>query len=143
MAKGLDLQLDSDFGQRVQRRLREEPLIWLSTTGRDGTPQPNPVWFLWDGQSVLVYNRSDAARLKHIESRPRVALNFNANGQGGDIVVLTGRAELTPGERPSDQHAEYIAKYRVRMEQVSRSVADFARSYPVSLRVWPDNVRGY
>ncbi|MDQ6636446.1 MAG: TIGR03667 family PPOX class F420-dependent oxidoreductase [Candidatus Dormibacteraeota bacterium] len=143
MAKGLDLQLDSDFGQRVQRRLREEPVIWLTTTGREGTPQPNPVWFLWDGQSVLVYNRADAARLKHIESRPRVALNFDGNGQGGDIIVFTGRAELTPGETPSDQHAEYVAKYRARMEQVSGSVANFARSYPVSLRVWPDNVRGH
>ncbi|MDQ6899119.1 MAG: TIGR03667 family PPOX class F420-dependent oxidoreductase [Candidatus Dormibacteraeota bacterium] len=143
MANGFDLQLDSDFGQRVQRRLREEPVIWLTTTGRDGTPQPNPVWFLWDGQSVLVYNRSDAARLKHIASRPRVALNFNANAQGGDVVVLTGRAELTQAETTSDQHPEYLAKYRVRMERVSGSVAEFARSYPVSLRVWPDNVRGY
>ena len=32
------------FGERVQRRLREELLVWLTTVGRDGAPQPNPVW---------------------------------------------------------------------------------------------------
>ncbi len=42
------------FGARVAQRLREEHLIWLTTVGADGTPQPNPVWFLWDGASVLV-----------------------------------------------------------------------------------------
>jgi hypothetical protein len=31
------------FGERVARRLREEAVIWLTTMGADGTPQPNPV----------------------------------------------------------------------------------------------------
>lgn len=143
MTKMLRFDLNSEFGQRVERRLRDEVVIWLTTTGRDGTPQPNPVWFLWDGQSVLVYNRADAARLKHLESRSRVALNFDGDGHGGDIVVLTGRAELTQGETPSDQHPEYLAKYGGLMERVSGSVAEFARGYPVALRVWPDGVRGH
>ena len=47
------------FGQRVQRRLRDEQVIWLTTVGADGTPQPNPVWFLVDGTTVVVYNRPE------------------------------------------------------------------------------------
>jgi predicted pyridoxine 5'-phosphate oxidase superfamily flavin-nucleotide-binding protein len=34
------------FGERVRRRLREEQVIWITTVGKDGTPQPNPVGFL-------------------------------------------------------------------------------------------------
>ena len=37
------------FGERAQRRLRDDKLAWLTTTSADGTPQPVPVWFLWDG----------------------------------------------------------------------------------------------
>lgn len=143
MTKHLHLDQQSEFGQRVLRRLRDEFVIWLTTTGRDGTPQPNPVWFLWDGESLLVYNRADAARLKHIESRPRAALNFDGDGRGGDIAVITGRAERVPAEIPSDENPEYLAKYRELMVRVSGSVAEFARSYPVSLRIWPDSVRGH
>ena len=34
------MQIDTttDFGKRVERRLREETMIWLTTVRRDGTP---------------------------------------------------------------------------------------------------------
>src|SRR5215831_5912700 len=80
------------FGERVARRLREEVVIWLTTTGSDGTPQPAPVWFLWEGESFLIYTLTNAKRLAHIERNPRVALHFDSDGTGGDIVVFTGEA---------------------------------------------------
>ena len=30
------------FGKRVRERLAEEIVVWLTTVGADGTPQPNP-----------------------------------------------------------------------------------------------------
>jgi dTDP-4-amino-4,6-dideoxygalactose transaminase len=45
---------DSDFGRRVQARLEEAVVGWLTTVGQDGTPQPNPVWFITDGDEILV-----------------------------------------------------------------------------------------
>src|SRR5579884_432403 len=91
----------SEFGERVGRRLREEVAAWFTTVGRDGTPQPNPIWFLWaGGEDILIYNRPSAARLKHLERRPRASFNFDGNGRGGDIVVLTGTAVRTQEPPP-------------------------------------------
>ena len=59
------------FGQQVARRLREDLIGWLTTVGIDGTPQPNPVWFLWDNEKLLVYNRTDARRLVNIRRNPQ------------------------------------------------------------------------
>ena len=42
------------FGVRAERRLREDRIGWLVTVGQDGTPQPNAVWFAWDGSSLLI-----------------------------------------------------------------------------------------
>jgi len=132
------------FGERVSRRLREEKVIWLVTVGRDGTPQPNPVWFLWDGaDSVIVYNRPDAQRLRHLADRPRLALNLDGNGQGGDIVVLAGSARRDDAVPPADTHDGYLAKYRDDMVRVSGSVERFAEQYPVPLVVEIDRVRGH
>ena len=39
----------TEFGKRVEQRLRDEQIGWIVTVGTDGTPQPSPVWFLWDG----------------------------------------------------------------------------------------------
>lgn len=37
----------TEYGQAVCRRLRGELVIWLTTAAPSGTPQPSPVWFLW------------------------------------------------------------------------------------------------
>src|SRR5438034_9956157 len=100
------------FGQRVRARLHDEMVIWLTTVGQDGTPQPNPVWFLWDDDDgFLVYNRADAARMQHVRSRPRVSMSFDGNGKGGDIVVFTGPAEQVEGVPAPHEHPDYLAKY--------------------------------
>lgn len=92
---------DSEFGQRVRRRLQEEIVAWFSTVGADGTPQPNPIWFLWeDGDDILIYNRPTAARLRHLAERPRASFNFDGNGRGGDIIVLVGTAARTEEPLP-------------------------------------------
>ena len=31
-------------------------MAWMTTVGDDGTPQPNPVWFLWDEDGFLVFS---------------------------------------------------------------------------------------
>jgi PPOX class probable F420-dependent enzyme len=93
------------FGERVARRLRDERLIWLTTVDAKGTPQPTPVWFWWDEatSTFLVYSRADAKRLAHISQNPRVAFNLDGNGRGGDIIVITGEARLSPNDPRADQ----------------------------------------
>jgi PPOX class probable F420-dependent enzyme len=134
---------NTPFGARVLARLRDDAVVWLTTVGDDGTPQPNPVWFLWDGQSFVVYNRPDAQRLRHIRTRPRVALSFDGDGRGGDIVVVTGSAELSEGEPPTHEVPAYLSKYGQRMTQIAGSPEGFSHAYPVPLRIHPTRVRGH
>jgi PPOX class probable F420-dependent enzyme len=134
----------TDFGRRVRERLSSERVIWFTTVGADGTPQPNPVWFLWsDPATVLIYNRTDARRLAHIAANARVALHLDGDGEGGDIVVLTGRAELAPQTPPASENTDYLAKYGDAIIGVSGSVAQFAADYRVALTVQVERVRGF
>ena len=131
------------FGERVRQRLRDEQVIWFTIVGGDGTPQPNPVWFLFEDTSVLVYNRSDANRLTHIRSRPQVCLHFDGDGRGGDIVVLTGRAHVLAGHPLPHELPGYVAKYRESMIRVSGSPEAFSEAYPVPVRIDVGRVRGF
>ncbi|HEY8828614.1 MAG TPA: hypothetical protein VIM17_12730, partial [Jatrophihabitantaceae bacterium] len=87
--------------------------------------------------------RADANRLTHIASRPREALHFDGNGQGGNIVVLAGRASLAVDVPPPHEHAAYLAKYRDAMTRVSGSLETFSANYPVALAVQVERVRGF
>jgi PPOX class probable F420-dependent enzyme len=133
----------SPFGERVRRRLREEVVVWITTVGSDLTPQPNPVWFLWEEDSLLVYNTPSAHRLRHIRTRPRVSVNFDSDRQGGDIVVLTGSAEVSEAEPAPHENPAYVAKYGPRMARVSGTLEEFSRQYSVPLRVLGLRPRGW
>src|SRR5438552_17718113 len=95
------------FGERVARRLRDEHLIWLTTVGADGTPQPNPVWFLWDGETFLIYSLRDAARIADIKRNARVSLNLDGNGRRGDSTVIIGEGRVSSDDRRGDQKPAY------------------------------------
>ena len=131
------------FGERAQRRLRDERLAWLITTSADGTPQPIPVWFLWDGgSSFLIYSKPDTAKLRNIAERPRVALHLDGDGEGGDIVIVVGDAAVTD-DPPSDTIPEYTEKYGALIARNGWTPASFAADYSVPLRVEATALRGW
>ncbi|GAA1523012.1 TIGR03667 family PPOX class F420-dependent oxidoreductase [Actinomadura kijaniata] len=137
----------TDLGRRAHRRLRTEPVVWLTTVGRDGTPQPNPVWFVWEddaeGGAVLTYTQADAHRLAHIRRSPRVSLHFDSNGQGGDIVVLTGHAQILTDHPAASEHPPYLDKYREGIARLSGTPEAFAARYSVPVRIRPTKLRGF
>lgn len=120
MAPDTLIDATTDFGRRVRERLTEESVAWLTTVGRDGTPQPNPVWFLWDGDSeVVVYTLPSAHRLTHIAERPQVALHLNSDVGGGDVAVLRGVAEVADDLPAADVSEPYLASTRTRCARSS------------------------
>jgi len=133
------------FGERVARRLREDRLIWFTTVDAKGTPQPTPVWFLWDEthSTILIYSRADAKRLEHLQHNPRIALNFDGNGTGGDIIVITGEAFVSTDDPPADRLPVYVDKYREFIARRYDTPEKFAEVYPVTLRIRPTAIRGH
>ena len=92
----------SQFGARADRRLREEVLAWLVTVRADGQPQPSPVWFLWDGESFLVYSQAGRQKVRNIERNPLVSLHLD--GDGRDLYHF--------GMSPHAHHASCLVGYR-------------------------------
>ena len=130
----------TSLGAWVHERLRQDPIAWLTTVDAGGVAQPNPVWFLWDGESILVYNLATARRLVNIRTRPQVTLHLDSHGRDGDAVVLIGVAEIVPDEPAADQHATFLDKYRERMDM---SPKRWAQHFPVAVRIRPTRFRGY
>ena len=141
----LDRVIDesSEFGERVMRHLRDDVVVWLTTVSRNGEPLPSPVWFLWDGaESMLVYSMP-SARIRNLASNAHVSLNFDGDGRGGDIVVLSGTAVEEPESPPAYANSDYLAKYRASIERIGHTPESFAEKYRVPLRVTIKRIRGH
>ena len=139
----MEIDTTTEFGGRVQRRLQEEEVIWLTTVDASGTPQPRPVWFWWNGETILLYSEPDAAKVRHIASNPRVAVHFDSDGQGGNIVVFTGEAKIDEDPVPVDQVDAYVEKYQEGFARIGSTPEEMGRDYSVAVRVWPEKVRGH
>lgn len=137
------IEESSEFGARAGRRLREEVVVWMTTVTPAGTPVPRPVWFIWDGEeSALVYSRP-SPRVRNIEANPRVTLNFDGDGGGGDIIVFTGSAAVDPEAPPADRSPDYLAKYDEHIERIGMTPASFAEAYSLPVRVRFTRVDGH
>jgi PPOX class probable F420-dependent enzyme len=126
-----------NFNSATKKLLTSETIIWLTTVGSDLTPQPRPVWFVPDGEDVLIYSQPKAAKVAHIRNHPNVALHFNADQWGSDetVVVLTGTATLEPDSSKGPLLPAYVKKYKKDMAELGMTPEQFAATYSVPIRI--------
>jgi PPOX class probable F420-dependent enzyme len=84
----------------------------------------------------------NANRLRHVADRPLVALHFDGDGIGGDIVVFTGAAHRAEDAPPAHENEAFLAKYGNRLLEVSESPEAFSKQFAVPLRVEITRTRG-
>ncbi len=137
------LDLDSPAGARADRRLRSEQILWLTTVRADGQPQSSPVWFLWDGETFLVFSQPSAQKLRNLAANPRVAVHLESDGTGDEVLTVDGTAAVDPEVPPSDQLEEYRVKYREGIQAMGSTPAELARDFSVAIRVRPSRVRAW
>jgi PPOX class probable F420-dependent enzyme len=132
---------ETEKGARAAERLRTDEVAWLVTVSADGTPVPTPVWFWWDGSSILVYSQRGTPKLRHIERNPRVAFALRTDQLGDEITVVTGDAVVDASAPAADELPEYVSKYAALIARLGADPAAFAAEYAVPIRITPTKLR--
>lgn len=125
----------SNFPPSVERQLRDEPVIWLATVRQDGQPQVVPVWFLWDGQHVLIYSLPRSQKVRNIQRNPRVSLHFNSDRWASHVTRFDGSAELVPDPPQVTAVPAYLAKYSEAITRLGMTAPEFAAEYSALIHV--------
>lgn len=139
----MEIDTSTDSGARAARHLEDDRVVWLTTVAPSGTPQPSPVWFLWDGETALIYSQPSTPKLRNIEQNPRVGLNFNCTPDGGDVAILTGDAWLDADAPSADAFPAYVEKYAEGIGSIGMTPETFGQTYSVALRIRPTSLRGH
>ena len=126
-----------ELTEQIERHLVNDLVVWLTTVTPTGRPAPRPVWFTWDGTTVVVYSQPDGAKLKHIAANDHVSLNFNCTPDGGDVVVLSGRAEVIEGAPLPSKFPGMADKYRATIQAMGNS-QEWYDSYSTAIRITLD-----
>ena len=129
--------------ERVETRLRQNLMAWLTTVRPDGQPVSVPVWFLLreDG-TILIYSQPGKQKLRNIAGNPKVCLGLDVTDIGRNIVRLEGTAQLADDVPPAHEQPAYVAKYIERIGMIFGTPERFAELFSVPLVVTPTRVHG-
>ncbi len=138
------IDFTTEFGQKVKRHLEQEYFIWFITVGADLTPQPRPVWFIWEDDSFLIFSEPDAHKVAHVKQYPNVALHFNTDAKADEnVIVFLGVAEIDTDVPPAHEIPAYFEKYETGIAGLDMTLEEFSREYSVAIRVKPTKLRGW
>jgi PPOX class probable F420-dependent enzyme len=123
-----------ELTEQIEKHLANDTIAWLTTVTPSGRPAPRPVWFLWDGTAIVIYSQPDAAKLKHIAGNDQVSVNFNCTPGGGDVVVVSGRAEIVRDAPLPSAFPGVLDKYRDSIQTMGYS-QEWYDAYSTAIRV--------
>ncbi len=132
--------IESDPGQQVQERLKDEQVIWFTTVTPRGVPQPNPVWFCWDGTVIIIYSQPNSYRIRNIQHNNTVSLNLQGvDALGNEVVVIIGEASLNFNY--THVNPEYERKYVKYLPAMGMTIKKMVAKYSVEITIRPVRFR--
>lgn len=85
--------------QELEQFLREPNLAKLATINPDGTPHLVPVWYLHEGQDLVIVTNPTSRKVRNILRDPRVTVCVDRATPPYAGVILRGKATV--------EHVEY------------------------------------
>ena len=131
----LDLTKERDV--HVDQRLHSDKIIWLTTVRSDGRPHTVPVWFLLDGESILIFSQPNTQKIRNLRDNPNVTLALDDSDDGDDVVVMEGKAELLKEKASELNPPGYFTKYSSSIEGMGETPERLAQSYSQPIRITP------
>ncbi len=139
------LDFNSKFGRVVKKHLKNEYFVWLTTVDSEGTPQPRPVWFIWEKDSFLIFSQPKAYKVRHLKITPKVSLHFNTTDEAGekDVIIFIGEAVFDRDVPPAYKVKAYLKKYKTGIIGLNATPQEFSKEYSTAIRIKPTEVRGW
>ena len=128
--------------RRLHRFLETEPVVWISSVRPDGTPHLVPIWFTWDGRSLLVFSKPHAQKVRNLRANPTVMLALGDPAEDFDVVLVEARAELVDGPARA-LPAAHLEKYGARMAALGLTADEFLATYSQNVRITPRRPLGW
>lgn len=95
-----------------------------------------PVWFLWDGETVLIFSKP-GQKVRNIQKNRNVMLALDNTNNGSDVVLFEGEATLLPDGEVDTTLEGYASKYAGLLDAMGWSPQSMAMAYTEAIRVRP------
>lgn len=137
------LDVTTESGKHAEQRLRSDLIAWLTTVGSGGRPYTVPVWFLWEGRTILIFSQPQKQKVRNLRKNAYVTLALDGTDEGGDVVVVEGTAELLNDPDVSATLDAFKEKYKAQFQSMGSTPEAMAADYSQAIRVTPTKFRSW
>lgn len=131
------IDLSTEKGAHIDERLRTDLILWLGTVRPDGRPHLVPVWFLWEGSTILLFSIPKNQKIYNLRQNNRVIVALDDTYEGDDVVTLEGTAELLNDPAVTPLMPSYVAKYASELAEMGSDAEKMAGEYSQAIRITP------
>jgi PPOX class probable F420-dependent enzyme len=134
------------LGEALALELLDARLIAkLATLDVDGGLHLVGMWFLWDGEAVLLPTSRKTRKAKNLARDPRATVMIDDSRGGFDLrgVTLMGRAELLDGAQALETNRRIHLKYLTTRGRELESVDRYLATDDVTIRFLPERASAW
>lgn len=126
------------IAENVRRFLAEPRFAVLATINVDGAPQQTVIWYLLEGDEIVMNTAVGRVKDANLRRDPRVSLCFE---DGYTYVTLTGQARLIEDQPTAQADIRRLAvRYHGADEGNRMAEEQFSRQQRVTIRVAVERV---
>lgn len=123
--------------------LESDPVAWLSSVRRDGSPHVVPVWFHWDGERVVAFSKPHARKVENLRQQPRVMIAVGTPGPDFAVELIEADAELPDASAAEVMPSGFGVKYAELLTRAGVTAQRFAEVYSQPIVLRPTRFLGY
>lgn len=111
----------------------ERLFLFLASITHDGYPWSVAVWYVMDGDDVIIFSDQNSRHVENIARQPRVSILFPGDDTGHGQVIFKAVASLDRAD--AAQQPGFVDKYRDAIELFGTAIENYKRDFPVRIRL--------
>ena len=127
----------------LDRRIRTESIVWLTTVSAGGRPHIVPIWFAWDGREFLFFTKPGAKKVGNVRSNPAVMLALGDPEADFDVLLVEGLAVVLGSPTRDLAPPTFFLGYAERMAAIGLSRHEFLATYSLAICIRPTRYLGW
>lgn len=126
------------ISEQVRSVLAQPKIVRLTTIKPDGYPHTVPVWFLLDGDDIIIFTGIGSQKVKNVLENRRGNITFGGDPIGSPCYTIEGDIEVEPD--PEHKLTAKITYHYERPEKAEEYLSAWKNDPHVILRLKPRRV---
>ena len=118
----------------AQELLHSTNLARLAYNWRDGTPRVIPIWFHWDGETIVLGSPPNAPKVNVLPNNTKVALTIDRDEWPYHALLIRGTARVETVEGVTPEYAACAERY-FGQEQGQQWLENVRQMFPQMTRI--------